>query len=116
MPGCGMHCRPKLADKARYKSSILFLDKTICRLIMVLIVRRPKNKIPAFPKAGEKPMVYQLFQPNSEKGSFSNFSSISSRSAHPVLKLASYTAVKAYAEGDCSKLFVLQQTQCVSAS
>jgi len=35
---------------------------------MPLIIIRPKNKIPAFPaKAGEKPMVFQLFQPNSEK-------------------------------------------------
>ena len=44
-----------------------------------------QKKIPAFPaKAGEKPMVFQLFQPNSEKGSFSSFSSFSSQSGHPV--------------------------------
>jgi len=49
---------------------------------MLLIIIRPKNKIPAFPaKAGEKPMVFQLFQANSKKGSFSSFSS---RSGHPV--------------------------------
>jgi len=35
---------------------------------------RPKNKIPAFPaKAGEKPMVFQLFEPNSEKDHFPAF-------------------------------------------
>jgi len=43
-------------------------DKIICHLIMPLIIIRPKSKIPAFPaKAEEKPMVFQLFQPNSEK-------------------------------------------------
>ena len=49
--------------------NILFLDKIIFHLIMQLIIIRPKNKIPALPaKAGEKPMVFQLFQPISEKG------------------------------------------------
>jgi len=53
---------------------------------MLLIIIRPKNKNPAFPaKAGEKPMVLQLFQQCSEKGTSSNFSSISSQSGHPAL-------------------------------
>ena len=38
---------------------------------MPLLIIGYKSKIPAFPaKAEEKPMVFQLFQPNSEKGSF----------------------------------------------
>jgi len=57
---------------------------------MPIIIIRPKDKIPAFPaKMGEKPMVFQIFQPNSEKGSFSSFSSIanySSQSGHPDFK------------------------------
>ena len=49
--------------------------------IMPLITIRPKNKIPAVPvKAGKKTTDFQVFQPNSEKGSFSSFSS---RSGHP---------------------------------
>jgi len=38
---------------------------------MQLITIRPKNKISAFSaKAGEKSMVFQLFQPNAEKAYF----------------------------------------------
>ena len=72
-------------------SLVLFLDKIIFHLIMLLIITRPKNKIPAFPaKAGEKPMV---FQPNSEKGSFSSFSGISSRCGHPVFSVINKVAI-----------------------
>ena len=40
-------------------------------LAMPLNIIRPKNKIPALTaKAGEKHMVFQLFQPNSEKSMF----------------------------------------------
>ena len=54
--------------------NIQFLDKIICHLIMLLIIIRPKYEISAFPtKAGEKPMVVQFFQSNSEKAHFSAF-------------------------------------------
>ena len=60
---------------------MLFLDKIIFHLIISLLIISPKDNIPAFPaKAGENPMVFKLFQPISEKGSFSSFSS---RSGHP---------------------------------
>ena len=68
-----------------FSSSILLLDKIIFHLILLLIIIRPKNKIPAFPaNAREKPMVFQLLQPNSEKGSFSSFFN---RSGQPVTPL-----------------------------
>ena len=62
-----------------------FYDKTIFHLMLLLVIIRPENKIPVFlAKAGEKHVVFQLFQPHSEKDSFSSSSSISSRSGHTV--------------------------------
>ena len=64
-----------------FSSITLFRDKIVFQLIILLIIIQHKNRIPAFPaKAGETPMVFQFFQSNSEKGSFSSFSS---RSGHP---------------------------------
>ena len=41
---------------------------------MPLITIRPKNKIPVSTvKAGEKPMIFQLSQPNSERAHFPAF-------------------------------------------
>ena len=60
---------------------ILFLEKIIFHIIMLLLIVRPRNKIPAFPAiAGEKPIFFQFFKPNSEKDSLSSFSSWS---GHP---------------------------------
>jgi len=60
---------------------ILFLDKIVSHLIMLLNIIRPKNEIPAFPaKAGKnlwlssfssqfpKRLIFQLFQRAEEHG------------------------------------------------
>ena len=61
-------------------SLILFLNKTIFHLIMPIIIIRSKNNIPAFPvKTREKPMVFQLFQTNSEKAYFPVFPAFPAR-------------------------------------
>ena len=53
---------------------ILFMDMIVFLPILSIIIGRPKNKIPALPaKAGEKPMVFQLLEPNSEKDHFPAF-------------------------------------------
>ena len=49
-------------------------------LIMLLIIIWPKNKNLASPaKAGEKPMVFKLFQLNSEKAHFPAFPAFPAR-------------------------------------